>query len=76
MNYHFESRHLVNHFSLFINGNKYQSQRVQCVILCTLYVFDLVMQSTAMKFHVTPASYPIVLISSFGQVGLWSKQAK
>ena len=40
LNYDSESRHLINDISLFINGNKYQSQKVQCVILCNLHVID------------------------------------
>ena len=76
MNYDFESRHLINDFFLFINGNKYQPQKVQCVILCTLHVIDWVTQSTAINFHVSPASYPVVFIVFFGQGSLWSKQLK
>ena len=76
MNYDFQSRHFINHFSLFVNENMYQSQKVQCVILCTLHVYDLVTQSTAMNFHVSPASYPVVLIVFFGRVRLWAEQVK
>ena len=54
----------------------YQSQKVQCVILCTLHVYDLVTQSTAINFHVSPASYPVVLIVFFGRVRLWAEQVK
>ena len=76
MNYDFASRHFINHFSLFLNGNKYQSQKVQCVILCTLHVIDLVTQSRAINLHVSPASYPVVFMAFFGQVSLWCKQVK
>ena len=57
----------MNHFSLFINGNEYQSQKVKCVIWCTLHVYDLATQSTAMNFHASPASYPVVLILFWGE---------
>ena len=53
---------ILRRVSLFINGNKYQSQKVKCVIWCTLHVYDLATQSTAMNLHASPASYPVVLI--------------
>ena len=71
MKYDLELRHLMNHFSLFINGNKYQSQKEKCVIWCTLHVYDLATQSTVMNFHASPASYPVVLIFFGGKVSLW-----